>query len=186
MIRILILALAFLTACGPSEKPATLYGGAVAPVGRSGATWSQGLGTPEGTVSAPVGSIYSRRDGGTGTAFYVKATGTAKTGWLSSVQLEGFGVAVGTPAVNHGSLVTGSKNGLGGITSIGAFTSVTLTYSVAYATDSLCMATPLAVGTQEMIGLTTHTGTSVTFSCINSSTAAAANCVDFTYLCFGR
>ena len=41
-----------------------------------------GTGTPEGAVTAPVGSIYMRADGGAGTSFYVKQSGTGNTGWV--------------------------------------------------------------------------------------------------------
>ena len=51
--------------------------------GSSGATWTQGTGTPEGSVTAPVGSFYSRTDGGAGTSFYVKESGTGNTGWVA-------------------------------------------------------------------------------------------------------
>jgi len=40
-------------------------------------------GSPEGIISAPVGSIYLRQDGGSGTALYVKESGTGNTGWSS-------------------------------------------------------------------------------------------------------
>lgn len=41
-----------------------------------------GTGSPETVVTAPVGSRYYRRDGGAGTAIYVKETGSAATGWV--------------------------------------------------------------------------------------------------------
>jgi len=43
----------------------------------------QGKGTPEGAVTAPVGSVFMRSDGGALTSFYVKQTGTGNTGWLA-------------------------------------------------------------------------------------------------------
>jgi len=42
-----------------------------------------GLGSPEGEISAPVGSIYHRLNGGAGTSFYVKESGTGNTGWVA-------------------------------------------------------------------------------------------------------
>lgn len=42
-----------------------------------------GSGTPEGAITAPVGAIYSRTDGGAGTSFYVKESGTGNTGWVA-------------------------------------------------------------------------------------------------------
>lgn len=41
-----------------------------------------GEGTPEGAITAPVGSIYLRTDGGAATTLYVKETGAAETGWV--------------------------------------------------------------------------------------------------------
>lgn len=42
-----------------------------------------GSGTPEGVVTAPVGAIYSRTNGGAGTSLYVKESGTGNTGWVA-------------------------------------------------------------------------------------------------------
>lgn len=43
-----------------------------------------GSGSPEGVISAPVGSTYHRTDGGAGTSFYVKESGgTGNTGWVA-------------------------------------------------------------------------------------------------------
>jgi parallel beta-helix repeat protein len=42
-----------------------------------------GSGSPEGVVTSPVGSTYRRSDGGAGTAFYVKESGTGATGWVA-------------------------------------------------------------------------------------------------------
>ena len=42
-----------------------------------------GTGSPEGAVTADVGSTYRRTDGGAGTSFYVKETGTGSTGWVA-------------------------------------------------------------------------------------------------------
>lgn len=40
-----------------------------------------GEGSPEGVVSAPVGSLYLRSDGGPGSTLYVKESGSGNTGW---------------------------------------------------------------------------------------------------------
>lgn len=48
-----------------------------------GITWTSGAGTPEGVVTAPIGSLYSRSDGGLLTSFYVKQSGTGNTGWAA-------------------------------------------------------------------------------------------------------
>ena len=49
----------------------------------AGPTWTTGTGTPEGSVTAPVGSLYSRTDGGADTTLYVKESGTGNTGWAA-------------------------------------------------------------------------------------------------------
>jgi len=40
-----------------------------------------GTGSPEGAVTAPLGSIFLRTDGGVGTSLYYKGTGSGNTGW---------------------------------------------------------------------------------------------------------
>jgi hypothetical protein len=42
-----------------------------------------GIGSPEGVVSAGIGSIYMRSDGTTDTSVYVKESGTGATGWVA-------------------------------------------------------------------------------------------------------
>jgi hypothetical protein len=50
----------------------------------AGATiWTSGAGTPEGSVTAVVGSLYTRTDGGAGTTLYVKESGVGNTGWVA-------------------------------------------------------------------------------------------------------
>ena len=44
---------------------------------------SCGTGTPEGIVTALVGSLYIRTDGGASTTLYVKESGTGNTGWVA-------------------------------------------------------------------------------------------------------
>lgn len=48
-----------------------------------GAFWLNGTGSPEGAVAAPVGSLYTRLDGGANTSLYVKESGTGNTGWAA-------------------------------------------------------------------------------------------------------
>lgn len=40
-----------------------------------------GSGTPEGAIVAPIGSTFSRSDGGASTSIYVKESGSGNTGW---------------------------------------------------------------------------------------------------------
>lgn len=52
-------------------------------LGNTGARVQAGSGSPAGVVSAPVGSLYLRTDGGTGTTMYVKESGTGTSGWVA-------------------------------------------------------------------------------------------------------
>lgn len=61
-------------AVGPNSPQLTL------PNGIKVAT---GSGSPESAVTAPIGSTYHRTDGGAGTSFYVKETGSGSTGWVA-------------------------------------------------------------------------------------------------------
>lgn len=42
-----------------------------------------GVGSPESAVHATIGSMWRRSDGGAGTAFYIKESGTGNTGWVA-------------------------------------------------------------------------------------------------------
>ena len=42
----------------------------------------RGSGTPEGVVTAPIGVMFQRSDGGAGTSLYVKESGAGNTGWV--------------------------------------------------------------------------------------------------------
>lgn len=44
---------------------------------------SSGSGSPENVVTAPIGSIYTRTDGGANTTLYIKESGTGNTGWIA-------------------------------------------------------------------------------------------------------
>lgn len=49
----------------------------------TGVKWTSGSGTPEGAVTAPVGSLFTRTDGGASTTLYVKESGSGNTGWIA-------------------------------------------------------------------------------------------------------
>jgi len=51
--------------------------------GNGNVTWSCGAGTPEGAVTAPIGSLFTRTDGGASTTLYVKESGAGNTGWVA-------------------------------------------------------------------------------------------------------
>ena len=45
--------------------------------------WTHGSGSPEGSISANPGSLYTDTGGGAGTTLYVKESGTGNTGWVA-------------------------------------------------------------------------------------------------------
>jgi hypothetical protein len=49
----------------------------------SSVIWRTGAGTPEGAVTAAVGSLYTRTDGGLLSTLYVKESGAGNTGWVA-------------------------------------------------------------------------------------------------------
>ena len=49
----------------------------------TGLNWGSGSGSPEGVRTAPIGSLYTRTDGGASTTLYVKESGTGNTGWIA-------------------------------------------------------------------------------------------------------
>lgn len=51
--------------------------------GNGSVIWRCGAGTPEGAVTAPVGSLFTRTDGGANTTLYVKESGAGNTGWVA-------------------------------------------------------------------------------------------------------
>jgi hypothetical protein len=52
-------------------------------ISSSGVKITTGTGSPEGVVTAPIGSLFLRLDGGATTTLYVKTSGTGNTGWTA-------------------------------------------------------------------------------------------------------
>ncbi len=72
-----------------------------------------GYGTPEGSITAGIGSTYRRIDGGTATTLYAKESGSGNTGWRA---LDTGGGGGGTPGGADTSIQfndSGSFNGFG-------------------------------------------------------------------------
>jgi len=67
---------------GETITPSAVISGSVT-LGTGGPSWTSGTGSPESSVTAPVGSLYSRTDGGADTTLYVKESGTGNTGWIA-------------------------------------------------------------------------------------------------------
>lgn len=45
---------------------------------------TSGTGTPEGAVTGNPGDVFRRRDGASGSTFYIKSSGTGNTGWVAA------------------------------------------------------------------------------------------------------
>ena len=83
-----------------------------------------GSGSPEGVVTAGIGSIYLRYDGSTGTTFYIKESGAGNTGWRgvsSNEGLPGLDGQIGSTGVTGITGVTGvtGTTGVTGVTGVG-------------------------------------------------------------------
>lgn len=52
-------------------------------IGATGPTLTTGTGSPEGVVTAPIGSLYLNLSGGAATTLYVKTSTTGNTGWTA-------------------------------------------------------------------------------------------------------
>lgn len=55
-----------------------------------------GTGSPESVIAAPIGSLFLRTDGSTGTTLYVKESGTGNTGWVTTTTIAIAGLTTGT------------------------------------------------------------------------------------------
>ena len=62
-------------------KSAVLQG--YIPTPAANITWTTGSGSPEGVVTAGIGSLYTNTDGGAFETLYVKAFGNGNTGWVA-------------------------------------------------------------------------------------------------------
>lgn len=108
-----------------------------------------GSGTPEGAVTAAVGSVYRRTNGSTGTTLYVKETGTGNTGWAA------VGGGGGSGTVNSGTIGDMAFYAANGTTlsGTGAFT-----YTVA---ANNAVVQEFQIGTGATVVVSTFTGVDV-------------------------
>lgn len=75
-----------------------------------------GAGTPEGAITANIGSVFRRTDGTTGTTLYVKESGTGNTGW-GALSTGGGSGTVSSSTSGYVAIYTGSTT-VGGQSSI--------------------------------------------------------------------
>jgi len=66
----------------PSYRWSQIYSQEIRPGGGT-VIWTSGSGTPEAAVTAPIGSLFTRTDGGANTTLYVKESGAGNTGWVA-------------------------------------------------------------------------------------------------------
>jgi hypothetical protein len=66
-----------------TEKLGVYFNGGLLFGGTGGPQLQYGAGSPEASVTAPVGSLYMRTDGGANTSHYVKESGSGNTGWVA-------------------------------------------------------------------------------------------------------
>lgn len=76
-----------------------------------GANLKSGSGSPEGSVSASVGTIYGRTDGGSGTSLYIKESGSGNTGWTAVSAAGTLGAPTIEATANAGTGATASITG---------------------------------------------------------------------------
>lgn len=91
---------------------------------------SSGSGSPEGVVTANIGSTFRRTNGGASTTFYVKESGTGNTGWVA----HGTGGGGGSPGGSTTQLQynnAGAFGGISGATTNGTVVTFTTTNLVA-------------------------------------------------------
>lgn len=74
----------------------------------TGPIYAAGTGSPEGVLTAPVGSVWSRTDGGTNATLYRKESGTGNTGWVA-VSNAGGGATATAITLDFGSTPIQSK-----------------------------------------------------------------------------
>lgn len=91
----------------------TVLSGALRPNGRLSGVYA-GTGSPEGAVTAYVGSIYLREDGGHMRTTYQKYSGLGNTGWIALMPYLTGTVAPTTGAHNQGAIVWNSAPAVAG------------------------------------------------------------------------
>lgn len=75
--------------------------------------WFTGTGSPEGAITASIGSLYTRTDGSGLTAIYFKETGSSNTGWVPKIGTDQVGLSqLATNAVDSTKAANLSPNDL--------------------------------------------------------------------------
>ena len=146
--------------------------------------WTSGTGSPEGAVTANIGSLYSQTDGGTDTTFWRKESGTGNTGWVAVAASAGGSVATDAIWDAAGDIVRGTGSNTAGRLGMGTALQVLrvnagatdLEWAAAsgnMATDPLWDAAgDLAVGTGANTGAKLSMGTALQVLRVNAGATA--------------
>lgn len=78
-----------------------------------------GTGTPEGAITAGIGTLFLRTDGGSNSVLYVKETGTGTTGWKAAST---FGTSGATVDASGLSMYRSNMNRVQTVTNVAALT----------------------------------------------------------------
>jgi hypothetical protein len=103
---------------------------------------------------------------------------------IGSTPSAGPKLSAGVPTVDHGTIQSGSTSLAGDVTGVGAFTTVTLTYPVAFPNRSWCRA---QLNTDTIVGqyiIVVDSASAPTFNC--KLAGVASNCNDFSWSCVGE
>lgn len=84
----------------------TWFWGGQVQIGTNGQQILQGSGSPQGSITAPVGSMYLRSDGGANSSVYIKESGSGNTGWSA------LGSAFASPMTSRGDMIYGGTGGV--------------------------------------------------------------------------
>lgn len=144
--------------------------GATSVIYATSVTETSGTGTPEGAVTANIGSVFHRTDGSTGTTLYIKESGTGNTGW-AAVSAGGGSGTVNSGTANQLAYYAGSGTAVSGLTS--ANNGVLVTSSSGVPSISSTLPNSITVSSSSgtgLINLNAPTGSSAIFDVkINSS-----------------
>lgn len=102
----------------------------------------QGVGTPEASVAAGVGSLYMRTDGGADTSVYRKETGSGNTGWVAVTSPASLPLSLANGGTGVALVDPGADRILFWDDSAGQFTFLTVSTGLTISTTTLTSSVP--------------------------------------------
>jgi hypothetical protein len=121
----------------------------------SGPTITAGTNTPEGAITAPVGSLFLRTNGAANTTLYVKQTGSGNTGWTATAPAAITQLTGDVTTSTGGGSQAATLATLAGLTSgqYGSASSVAQVTVNAKGLTTLATSVPIAITTAQVTGL---------------------------------